>query len=499
MHSFDDLTERMPGGFFVYSAQAEEKILYANAAAIAMFGCATFEEFLQQVKGSFHGLVHPDDRKAVEGSIQRQMAANEAKRFQVVYRIRQKDERIRWVENYGQLVHKDPGTSSYYVFLFDITAKKLAEDAALLCEKRLNEAKNTLIGNLAHDLQTPLNAILGYTEQARRDLKDSTALKEHLEKVRSAGKVLMAFSNDLLELSEYGADVVHPQMEKNDLVAVVGDTLDMLRPQFAAKAIEITVNHGDGDTHVIMDAPRFQRALMHILFNAAKLTPGAGKVAIAIRQMGPLDSGFFNFEIVVRDTGADRAAEALSSKPTDIDLTRSKRIMELLGGNATVTRGNGKGFTFTLTLPLKLVDGTFDTLLTAKLRKTSDRKRVLLVEDIELSRMMVESVLSESGFEVESVPDGCVAVETVAHKPEGYYSAILMDIQMPVMNGYEATRAIRALDRKDVFSLPIIALSSNARMDDKVQSFESGMNEHVAKPIDAEGLIATLNKYLPQK
>ena len=498
MHSFDDLTERMPGGFFVYSAKEEGKILYANAAAIAMFGCASFEEFLKQVNGSFHALVHPDDREAVEGSIQRQIAANEAKRFHVVYRIRQKDEQIRWVENYGQLVCTDPDTSSYYGFLFDITAKKLAEDAALLCEKRLNEAKNTLIVNLAHDLQTPLNAILGYTEQARRDLKDSTALKEHLEKVASAGKVLMAFSNDLLELSEYGADVVHPQMETNDLVTVVGDTLDMLRPQFAAKAIEVTVNHGDVDTHVIMDAPRFQRALMHILFNAAKLTPGAGKVAIAIRQTSPLDSGFFNFEIVVTDT-ADRAAEALSRKPIDIDLTRSKRIMEMLGGNATVTRENGKGFTFTLSLPLKLVDGTFDTLPSAKLRKTSDKRRVLLVEDIELSRMMVESVLSESGFEVESVSDGCVAVETVAHKPEGYYSAILMDIQMPVMNGYEATRAIRALDRKDVFSLPIIALSSNARMDDKVQSFESGMNEHVAKPIDAEGLIATLNKYLPQK
>ena len=113
--------------------------------------------------------------------------------------------------------------------------------------------------------------------------------------------------------------------------------------------------------------------------------------------------------------------------------------------------------------------------------------------------MMVEAVLTESGFAVESVPDGCVAVETVANKPEGYYAAILMDIQMPVMNGYEATRAIRALDREDVFTLPIIALSSNTRMDDKVLSFESGMNEHVAKPFDAEGLVATLNKYLPRK
>ncbi|MBO4369523.1 MAG: PAS domain-containing sensor histidine kinase, partial [Desulfovibrio sp.] len=387
MQIFDGLIERMPESFFVYSAEQHEKILYANAAATAMFGCASFEEFTKHVSGSFRGLVYPDDREAVAESILRQINANADKRFRVTYRIQQKDKAIRWLDSYGHREYSDHFGSVYCVFLFDITAKKLAEDAALLVEKRFNEARNTLMVNLAHDILTPVNAILGYTEQARKHAKDSAALQEHLEKVALAGKLLLAFSHDLMELSEYGSEVVHPQMEKNDLIALVENTLDMVRPQFEAKAIDVTVNHGDGDTKVILDAPRFQRALLHVLFNAVKVSPGDGKIAIAIRQMGSPDSASFSFEIVVSEPGCGTASECATGKNgTDIDLTFTKRIMEILGGNATVTGNKDKGFTFTLSLPLKLVDGTFESLPTSKpLHKASGKKRILLVEDIEIT------------------------------------------------------------------------------------------------------------------
>ena len=124
------------------------------------------------------------------------------------------------------------------------------------------------------------------------------------------------------------------------------------------------------------------------------------------------------------------------------------------------------------------------------------KQRILVVEDIEINRMLTKTVLTEAGFEVECVSDGSAAVMTVANKPENYYSAILMDIHMPVMNGYEATRAIRALNRKDVFSIPIIALTSNSLIDDRIESFKNGINEHLVKPFDAKNLVAVLNKYL---
>ncbi|MBO4300043.1 MAG: response regulator [Desulfovibrio sp.] len=179
-------------------------------------------------------------------------------------------------------------------------------------------------------------------------------------------------------------------------------------------------------------------------------------------------------------------------------MTVTKRIMNILGGSVTATSEKGKGSTFILSLPLKLADNATDTLPTVPSLHSNgiNRTRILLMEDIEINRILAKTVLTESGFDVESASDGCDAVEAVSNKPEGYFSAILMDIQMPIMNGYEPTRAIRALDRKDVASLPIIALSANARMEDKAMTLESGMNEHLAKPLDIQGLLATLDKYL---
>ncbi len=290
-------------------------------------------------------------------------------------------------------------------------------------------------------------------------------------------------------------------MEKKDLAIVVGDTVDMIRPEFEAKRIDIAVNYDNQNSMVLMEAPRFQRALLHILSLLAKFTSKNSKISISLNQKTSPESGHALFEVSVSDAETGLSKNLLTEKSgSAITLGATKRIMESLGGDVTVSSDSDQGLTYTLILPLKILDGVLDTLpAKTSLPKKTNKRRILLVEDIELSRELVETVLAESGFEVESVADGSVAVEAVAKKPEGYYSAILMDIQMPVMNGYEATRAIRALDRKDVFSLPIIALSANARMDDKVLSFESGMNEHVAKPFDAEGLIATLNKYLPDK
>ncbi|MBQ9452072.1 MAG: response regulator [Desulfovibrio sp.] len=396
--------------------------------------------------------------------------------------------------------------------LADEVEKKTREKEQLFLH--VNETKNTLIFNFSHDILTPLNAILGYSELARKHLNDTTVAQDYLQKVSTAGKLLTALTNNLLELSELDANVVHSKMGKNDLAVVVSETVDMLRPEFNAKSIAITVNHEDVQTKVIMDAPRFQRALSHILSNAAKFTPNNGKVMVSILQKGATKSGYVRFDVAVTDTGIGMSSEFLerafnafereetstrSGKTgTGIGLTITKRIMDILGGSVTVTSEKGKGSTFTLSLPLKLFDGVLDTQPTVQPLSTIciGKKRILLVEDIEINRMLAETVLTESGFEVESVTDGCDAVEAVANKPQGYYAAVLMDIQMPVMNGYEATRAIRALDRKDAASLPIIALSANARMQDKAMSFESGMNEHVAKPFDVQELIGILNKYM---
>lgn len=519
MPIYEKITERMPGGFIVYEATPEAKILFANTATIKMFGCETIDEFMDYVHGSFNGMVYHDDVDSVNDSIDQQIADNKNKNDHVIYRIKRKDGSIRWIDDFGHFVTTENAGDLYYVFIYDITDKKLAEDEAkraeeaLTCEKRLNEAKNTFIFNLSHDFRTPINAILGYLQLAKKHINEPDIANDHLDKVATAGKLLLALIDDLLDLSALDANGIRLRSEPKDLSQVVADTLDMFKPQFTTKNFQVELDLAAGQVEVVVDAPRFQRALSNIVSNACKFTPPEGKIKFSIKRTRESESGFARFEIAVTDSGIGMSEDFLSRifvaferersstksghLGTGIGLTVAKRIMDIMGGTIRVESTQGVGSTFTLSLPLKIYKAQAAEVKPEKIERQPLRGkgRILLVEDIEINRLMAETILTEFGFEVESVPDGCDAVDKVASTPEYYYTAILMDIQMPVMNGYEATRAIRALGRPDIPDLPIIALSANARPEDKEKSFESGMNAHVAKPFDVEGLIATINKY----
>ena len=184
---------------------------------------------------------------------------------------------------------------------------------------------------------------------------------------------------------------------------------------------------------------------------------------------------------------------------TGLGLAITKKLLDIMGGTIKVDSKKGEGTEFTIELPLKLVDHSQQKKEIASVTQTekaAGEYRILLVEDIEINRLLAETILTDSGFIVESVVDGSDAVEAVKNHPPLYYDLILMDIQMPVMNGYEATRLIRSMDREDTKILPIVALSANARDEDKRMSLESGMNAHVAKPFDIANLIFTINKYV---
>ena len=521
MPIYKEITERMPGGFIVYEANASEKILFANSAAIKIFGCSTFDEFMNYVKGSFLGMIYSDDLTSVEESINSQVNNTENNTDHVLYRIKRKDGSIRWLEDFGHLVHTEKG-DLFYVFLYDVTEKKLAEEEAkraeeaFMCEKSLNEAKNAFIFNLSHDFRTPMNAIIGYLQLAKQHVKEPEVCLDHLAKVETASHLLLALLDDLLELAALDARGVQLKATPVNFAAAITDAVDLFRPELTKKKLQLNLDLAAGQTEVLLDAPRFQRALANLLSNACKFTPEGGSITVAIKRTRESESGgFARFQVSVTDTGigmepefVKRAFGAFEREETStksgrigtgIGLTVCKRILDIMGGSVEAQSTKGQGSTFTLSLPLKLVQPKPHTPSVTHAEPaatpTTGKGRILLVEDIEINRMMAETILSEFGFDVESVPDGCDAVDIVCSKPPHYYTAILMDIQMPVMNGYEATRAIRAHEREDLQTLPIIALSANARPEDKEQSFASGMNAHVAKPFDVEGLIATIDRY----
>ena len=328
---------------------------------------------------------------------------------------------------------------------------------------------------------------------------------------------LLGLIDDLLEMSRLDYGKIEVREEECDLKEALKISIDMFRGQMEEKKLTFEEKVELPEQKVFIDVSRFQRIIGNILQNAVKFTPSGGKVTLSAYRKQVSGSGYGRYEFVISDTGVGmsedfmkRMYEAFEREEsstqtgyigTGLGLAITKRMLDVMGGSISVKSEKGAGSAFTIGLPLKISGDGYENQVNKEVpeevtHKASGEHRILLVEDIEINRMLAEHILTDAGFLVESVPDRSDAVEIMQGKPVWYYDLILMDIQMPVMNGYEATRMIRAMDRKDAKSIPIIALSANAREEDKKESLESGMNSHVAKPFDIAHLIRTINDHI---
>ena len=389
---------------------------------------------------------------------------------------------------------------------------KMRMELELEREKNANEVKSAFLFNLSHDIRTPMNAIMGFTDLAKRHISDAAKLKDFLEKSDEASRHLLSLIDDLLEMSKLDAGHTALKAEPCDLREQLTVTLDMIRIQADKKGVALEEKLDLPDGQVMLDAGRFRRVMGNLLDNAVKFTPEGGTVTLSAQRKQVSESGYARHEFVVADNGIGMSKsfmerlyqkferESSSTKSGQsgmgLGLSIAKHLLDVMGGSISVESVKGKGTSFTVDLPMKLVDAApVPEIESAPESAAGDGLRILLVEDIEINRMLAETILEEAGFAVESAPDGCDAVEMFAKRPAGYYDLVLMDIQMPVMNGYEATRAIRGMERDDAKIIPVIALSANARDEDKRMSMQSGMNNHIAKPFDVANLISTINEY----
>ena len=514
LRDVERFADKMPGGFFVYRAGGREELIYVNDATLGIFGCATLDEFLELTGGTFHGLVHPDDLAAVRLSIDEQIAASGDDLDRVEYRILRRDGSVRWVDDYGRRVHTD-NDDVYYVFISDITEKRKAQALSLELErqKHLSEAKSSFLFNISHDIRTPMNAIVGFTALARRHIDDRERLEEYLRRVDESNQHMLALIDDLLEMSQIDSGQIKLRAEVCDLREQLDIALSVMAAQIEEKGLTLETDVGIPPDEVCVDAHRFRRIMTNLIGNAVKFTDTGGTIRVAARSKQVSESGYARYEFEVADTGVGMSEEfmqrifkAFEREDTStrtgylgagLGLSIVKSLLDIMGGSISVRSKKGEGSTFTFSLPLKLAGGASAAVPTpAQEHRAEGEHRILLVEDIEINRMLAETILEEAGFLVESVSDGCDAVEAITNRPAWYYDLVLMDIQMPVMNGYEATRAIRAIGRPDTATLPIIALSANARDEDKRMSMESGMNNHIAKPFDVANLITTVNDHI---
>lgn len=683
--------DEMPGGFFIYRADGNEEILYANTAMVRIFGCSTMQEFRELTGNSFRGIVHPDDLDEVEQSIIQQITGSKYKLDHVEYRIVQKDGTVYWVDDYGHFVHSKSLGDIFYVFIGDATERNEREmeakntiirenrrreqylqkqiddysqelrivnqeqlrrlelieglsidyesifyvdldgnwmkayrigrrfkqkfsqngqvctfegfdsdyinkwvhpdDRGLLygvanpdyirkrlCENKTfhinyricqdgktayiqlrvvnvstggrisqvvmgyrdvdseiiqemkqrqmltealneanmaNKAKTLFLSNMSHDIRTPMNAIVGFTSLIKRNLEDKAKISGYLDMISASSDQLLQLLSGVLEISRLESGKVRVEEEECSLTEIARQVQTDFLPRAAAKNIAFSLDLSRLEHEIVnTDKLKLTQILVYLVDNAMKYTPKDGQVAISVVEEAAKEPQRSHavYQFIVEDNGIgigenlleqifepfEREKNTTSSgiHGTGLGLAIAKDLAELIGGKMAVSSVVGEGSKFTLTLSLYMKADSADHANDGDMAEDGAMpKKILVVDDNEINLEIESEILMDEGFFVDTAEDGSIAFEKIKHAAPGDYDLILMDIQMPVMDGYHATRAIREIDNPALAEIPIIALSANTFEEDKQLAIESGMNAHLPKPLDMGRLYEMMRRF----
>ena len=383
---------------------------------------------------------------------------------------------------------------------------------ALEQAKIANQAKSAFLFNMSHDIRTPMNAIIGFTTMARKSLDNPKKAEECLNKSEMASRHMLHILNDILDMARIDSGKVDLESAPINIIEECYATDAMFRSSMEEKNIDFKVNIDIVSKEVLGDAVRLKQIVVNLISNALKYTKPGGKITVDYVQTGWTINNYACFEIRVKDTGIGMSEEyqkhlfeaferernetVSGIQGTGLGLAISKRLAELMGASLSCKSqiGVGTEFIFKVKLPLA---GNMSQQERANIDYSAfDGKRILLVEDNDLNREIAVDLLEEMGFLVEEATDGADAIEKVKNSAENDFCLILMDIQMPYMDGYQATREIRSLSNKKIANIPIIAMTANAFEEDKRKALEAGMNAHLSKPIDVKKVSETLYEYI---
>lgn len=385
-------------------------------------------------------------------------------------------------------------------------ALKKAEDASL--------AKTQFLHNMLHDIRTPMNAILGYSKLMEDELEgnESSKVSEYLKKLQKSGSVLLSIINNVLDM----ARIESGHMEVDENYANIEDIrkrlFDMFEDEAKKKNIDVKYTLNIEHKHVMADVTKVEEIFVNILSNALKYTPSNGQIKVNVDELECDEPGYMVVRTDITDTGIGMSQEYLDKifesfsrerttttskiNGTGLGMAIVKKYVDLLGGTIDVKSELGKGSTFIVTLKYKIADKRY--YLSAKdenvtVDHTSLKgKHILLAEDNDLNAEIAMTILEHAGLQVDCVENGVECVNRIIGKPAGTYDLILMDIQMPKMDGYKATKEIRSLKDKSKACIPIVAMTANAFEEDKKKAFDAGMDGHIAKPINIEDLFVVL-------
>lgn len=435
------------------------------------------------------------------------------------------DGNSRWVKmeflKSAEYTIDNPVVVLYMLDINDDVAREIQLETAYSAADKANKAKSEFLSNMSHEIRTPMNAIIGMTAIASFHLDDKDYIADCLQKITVSSNHLMDLINQVLDMRRIESGKIELNEEHFSIKGAIDTVLVIAKPLVETKKHNLTLSIGELEhENVIGDGKRLQQVLMNFISNAVKYTPDAGSIHISVVEKESAKSGMACFEFTIEDNGIGMSDEYQASifepftranderlskiQGAGLGMTIARTIIQKMGGDVKVQSklDSGSKFTFIVYLEIQQKINAFDEVADGKISlkdfSSSDfsGRRVLLVDDIELNREITSEILKTASLEVEFAENGAEAVEKVRSVPDGYYDIVFMDVQMPIMNGYEATVKIRGLDSEYAQTLPIIAMTANAFSDDIDKAIASGMNGHISKPLEFNRLLNTLKKYL---
>lgn len=413
--------------------------------------------------------------------------------------------------------------STVLLAISDVTEEKeheLEQDRilrnALSSAEHANRAKTAFLNNMSHDIRTPMNAIIGFTSLAAEHLDDREIIRDYLEKISTSGKHLLSLINDVLDMSRIESGSVKIEKANVHLPDVLEDLKTIILESVHAKQQKLLIKMQDVvHEDIITDKLRLTQVLLNIISNAVKFTPVGGTIHILVEEKASQKAGYAVYSFCIKDNGIgmskefqehvfdsfarERTVTESGITGTGLGMAITKNIVDLMGGTIHLTSKQGEGSEFIVTLECELANKTVQNKQSScpkaeKKHLDYSGKKVLLVEDNELNREIATEILKSLGLKVDCAADGMEAVEIMSSEAGNQYDMIFMDIQMPKMDGYTATREIRTLKDMKKANVPIIAMTANAFDEDRKKAIKAGMNGHIAKPIDVDVILQNLDR-----
>lgn len=503
----DMITFALPGGVKISNDDENYSFKYVSEQFAHMLGYDTPGELMEASGGTIVGLAHPDDLETGIAAALDQYSR--ADHYEITYRMRCKDGSYKYIEDRGHKFRNSEGIIEHWNLILD-QHELIEKTIALESEKKANQAKSDFLSRMSHDMRTPLNGIIGLLDICIKHPDDRALVDSSRLKARVAAEHLLSLINDTLELSKLENKDVSLETE----VFHVPTLLREIETIAGMRAEEYDVTFGyqndidDLTYQYLIGSPLYvKQILLNLISNGIKYNKKNGTVQCCLREQKVSDK-MVKWEIMIQDTGTGMPQSFLKDifkpfvqldggarstyKGTGLGMAIVKNLLDRMEGTIRINSTEGAGTSVNITIPFEIAQNDFHEEILEAAPKKMEGIRVLLAEDNELNREIAVFVLEDEGIHVVEAVDGQQAVETFVNKPEYYFDAVLMDIMMPSMDGYEATKAIRNSGKRDSDAIPIIAMTANAFAEDRRKTKEAGMNAHLAKPLNISELLETI-------